>query len=64
MEEEDKERIRVHMRLAQQMGAKIETVFGEDVAFQISEFARLFGVSKIVVGRAGASEIGCLENQL
>ena len=54
MEEEDKERIRVHMRLAQQMGAKIETVFGEDVAFQISEFARLFGVSKIVVGRAGA----------
>ena len=54
MEEEDKERIRVHMRLAQQLGAKIETVFGEDVAFQISEFARLFGVSKIVVGRAGA----------
>ncbi len=40
------------MRLAEQLGAKIETVYGEDVSFQIAEFARLSGVSKIVIGRS------------
>ena len=44
------------MRLAQQLGAKIETVYGEDVPFQIAEFARLFGVSKIVIGRSSAAK--------
>lgn len=42
------------MRLAEQLGATIETTYGEDIAFQISEFARLSGVSKIVVGRNNA----------
>ena len=31
----------------------METVYGDDVAFQISEFARLSGISKIVMGRTG-----------
>lgn len=34
------------------MGAALETVYGDDIAFQIAEFARLSGVSKIVMGRA------------
>ena len=32
------------MRLAQQLGAKIETVYGDDVPYQIAEFARISGV--------------------
>ena len=50
--EADKRRLRQHIRLAQQLGAAIETVYGDDIAFQISEFARLSGVSKIVLGRS------------
>lgn len=52
MNAEDKKRLRSNMRLAGQLGAAIETVYGEDVPYQIAEFARLSGVSKIVVGRS------------
>lgn len=55
MDEENKNRLRAHIRLAEQLGANIETVYGEDVSFQISEFARLSGVSKIVIGRSAAA---------
>ncbi len=55
MREEDKKRLRENMRLAQQLGAAIETSYGEDVPYQISEFARLSGVSKIVIGRSTAA---------
>lgn len=51
MSAEDKKRLRHNTRLAQQLGADAETSYGEDVAFQIAEFARLSGVSKVVVGR-------------
>ena len=54
MSEEDTKRLRSNMRLAEQLGAEIETVYGEDISFQISEFARLSGVSKIVIGRSSA----------
>lgn len=54
MSEENKNRLRKNIHLAQQLGATIETVYGEDIAFQISEFARLSGVSKIVLGRSSA----------
>lgn len=50
--EENKNRLRQNIRLAEQMGATIETVYGDDVAIQISEYARLSGVSKIVLGRS------------
>lgn len=52
MTDENKNRLRQNIRLAQQLGAAIETVYGEDIAFQVSEFARLSGVSKIVLGRS------------
>lgn len=52
LSEENVKRLRSNMRLAEQLGAKIETVYGEDVSFQIAEFARLSGVSKIVIGRS------------
>lgn len=55
MPEEDVKRLRSNMRLAEQLGAKIETVYGEDVSYQIAEFARLSGGSKIVIGRSSAT---------
>ena len=58
MEEADQKRLRENMRLAQQLGAKIETSCGEDIPYQIAEFARLSGVSKIVIGRSAATRKG------
>ena len=55
MPEADKERLRSNMNLAQELGASIETVFGDDVSYQIAEYARLSGVTKIVVGRSAVS---------
>lgn len=57
-EAEDKKRLREHIRLAQQMGATVETVYGDDVSIQIAEFARFSGVSKIVIGRSTATQRG------
>lgn len=55
MSEDNVKRLRNNMRLAEQLGAKIETVYGEDVSYQIAEFARLSGVSEIVIGRSSAT---------
>ncbi len=55
LSQEDRDRLRQHIRLAQSLGARVETVFGEDVSFQIGEYARLSGVTKIVVGRSAAT---------
>ena len=50
---DDLARLTDHMKLAQQLGARIVTTHGEDVATQIAEYARLSGVTKIVIGRSG-----------
>lgn len=52
MTDADKKRLQNHISLAEQLGADIANVYGEDVSFQISEFARLSGVTKIVIGRS------------
>ena len=54
MEEENKKRLEANTRLARKLGATIETVQGDDVPYQIAEFARLSGVTKIVLGRSAA----------
>lgn len=51
---ESKQRLQYNTRLAEQVGAKIVTVYGEDVPLQIAEFARISGVTKIVIGRSYA----------
>ncbi len=48
----DRKNLRSNIQLAEQLGAKIELVYGDDIAYQISEFARLSSVSKIVLGRS------------
>jgi len=55
MSDENRERLRVNTELAQALGATVETVFGDDVSYQIAEYARLSGVTKIVVGRSAAT---------
>ncbi len=52
MSDDDKKRLQDNKRLAQQLGAAIETSYGDDVPYQIAEFARLSGISKIVIGRS------------
>ncbi len=54
LDEMDKKRLKQNMKLARQLGAKVETVSGDDVPYQIAEFARLSGVTKIVIGRSAA----------
>ena len=44
-------RLRGNLRLAEQLGAQIATVYGSDPAVQIAEYARVSGVTKIVMGR-------------
>lgn len=44
-------RLRDNLRLAEQLGAQIATVYGEDAAVQIAEYAKVSGITKIVLGR-------------
>lgn len=48
---ENLKRLRSNLRLAEQLGAQISTVYGTDPAVQIAEYARVSGVTKIVMGR-------------
>lgn len=52
MSDADKTRIQSNIRLAEQLGAAISTVYGDDVSYQIAEFARISNVTKIVIGRS------------
>ena len=45
------EKLRANLKLAEDLGANVETVYGNDIPYQISEFAKLSGVSKIIIGR-------------
>lgn len=51
MSEENKNRLRENTLLAERLGAAVETVYGDDIPFQIAEFTRLAGVTKVVMGR-------------
>lgn len=47
-----KKSLRENIKLAEDMGAKITNTYSDDIAYQISEYARVSGISKIVVGRS------------
>lgn len=53
--EEDKRKLRANMCLAEKLGAVIEIVHGDDIPFQIAEFARLSAVTKIIIGKSQTS---------
>ncbi len=50
----DRQRLQSNIRFAEQNGASVTTIVGDDVPFQIAEFAHISGTTKIVVGRSGA----------
>ena len=52
LEGKRREALRGNLRLAEQLGAQIATVYGEDIPSQIAEYAKTSRVSKIVMGRS------------
>ena len=47
-----RERLHDNLKLAEQLGAKIATVYGSDIPFQIAEYAKASGISIIIMGRS------------
>ena len=45
-------RLAENIRLAKQLGAQIRTLYGDDAAAVIAEYARASGSTKIVIGRS------------
>jgi Osmosensitive K+ channel histidine kinase len=54
LNDKNRARLRENLKLAEQLGAKIATVYGDDVAYQIAQYAKVSGVSKIVMGRSSS----------
>ncbi|HWQ78789.1 MAG TPA: sensor histidine kinase KdpD [Anaerovoracaceae bacterium] len=52
LSDKNKTALRENVRLAEQLGAQIATVYGEDIPGQIAEYAKASRVSKIVIGRS------------
>ncbi len=48
----DRRRLHENMQTAEKLGAVIQTVSGDDVPFQVAEYARLAGIRKIVLGQS------------
>ncbi len=63
MNEEDKERLQKNISFAEKLGAKIVTITGENVPFQIFEYARLTSVTKIVVGKSSNHKRSLIKRQ-
>lgn len=55
---ENRSRLEQNITLAKSLGAAIEMVFGEDVAFQIAEFSKYSGVTMLVIGRSVPVRVG------
>lgn len=51
-EAQDKSGLAQNIHLAKSLGAQITTLYGDDAAAVIAEYARVAGISKIVVGRS------------
>lgn len=49
---EARERLAENVSLAKRLGAQVTTLYGEDTATQIAEYARVSGATKIVLGRS------------
>lgn len=49
---EDRKSLRMNIKIAEQLGAKVVTVYGEDAPYQIAQYAKASGVSKIVIGKS------------
>ena len=54
MSDKDRARLQNNIRFAEQHGASVATIVGNDVPAQIAEYAHISGTTKIVLGRSGA----------
>ena len=55
MNAQDKQRLQQHIHMAEQAGADITTLYGDDIPQQVAEFARISGITKIVLGRSSVN---------
>ncbi len=53
LSEEDRIRLESNIRFAEQNGASVTTIIGDDIPVQVAEYAHISGTTKIVVGRSG-----------
>ncbi len=60
---EDEMRLQNNIRYAEDKGATITPVIGENIHFQIAEFARVSSVTKIVIGRSNTRRYHFWERQ-
>ena len=51
-DKETQERLAENVSLAKRLGAQVTTLYGEDAATQIAEYARISGATKIVLGKS------------
>ncbi len=51
MSDDDRKRLRSNMNLAEKLGARLDTVTGDDVPYQIAEYARVSDISTVVIGQ-------------
>ena len=49
MSAQDKQRLQQHIHMAEQAGADITTLYGDDIPQQIAEFARISGITKAYI---------------
>ena len=63
LNEVDRVRLQNNIRYAEDKGAEITTVIGENISFQIVEFARISGVTKIVIGRSNTKKFHFWDKQ-
>lgn len=50
--ESDRQRLQANRHLAEELGARITTVYGDEPAIQIAEYAKISGITRIVLGRS------------
>ncbi|MBN1443986.1 MAG: sensor histidine kinase KdpD [Planctomycetes bacterium] len=52
---DEEQRVGLHLKLAEALGAETTTLVGQDIASELVEYARCKNVSRIVVGKTGRS---------
>lgn len=60
MSRENRARLESNIRLAEELGAHLATVQGDDVPWHVAEFAKASGISKIVIGSPGGARLWLL----
>lgn len=59
---EEKDKLRQNLRLAEQLGAKLSVLYGDNVSKQIVEYAKISQISKLVIGKSVQSSFWSREN--